>query len=252
MKIRPRIIPVLLLDGNKILNSEKFSKYTYIGDPINIIKIFNDKEVDEICILNINKNKNINYDLLSKISEEAFMPISYGGGIKNFNHIDNIIKLGFEKVVLNSILFENPLFLNKAVSKFGSSTIIVSIDIKKNFFGNNHIYINNGTKKINKNYKELVKKIIKDDPGEIMITSINNDGMYNGYNLNLLKEIRDLIKNKSIVINGGARNNEDFKIAYKYGANAFAASSIFVYFGNLKGILINYPNYNIISGDDFI
>ena len=97
------------------------------------------------------------------------MPISYGGGIKNFNHIDNIIKLGFEKVVLNSILFEDPLFLNKAVSKYGSSTIIVSIDIKKNFFGNNHIYINNGTKKIKKNYKELVKKII--------ITALISKGM---------------------------------------------------------------------------
>ena len=146
---RPRVIPVLLLKDNGLVKSVNFKNHRYIGDPINAVKLFNDLKADELILLDINatkENRIISSDLIKEISEEANMPFAIGGGIKTIDHIEKLLKFGADKVVINSAAFKNKSFIREASDYFGSSTIVVSIDIKKNFFGYKNVYIESGKK----------------------------------------------------------------------------------------------------------
>lgn len=240
----PRIIPILLNTSKGLVKTVKFQDAKYVGDPINAIKIFNEKEVDEIIFLDIECSKlekEINYSLISNIASECFMPLTYGGGVRDISSIRKILQLGVEKVCINSAAIENTNFLREAISTFGSSTIVVSIDVKKNWFGKYIVYGLSGRKKSSLNLEKYVQFLDEIGVGEIMINSIDNDGKQLGYDLLLISRLANLIS-VPLIASGGARDLIDIKNAITEGASAAAAGSMFVFHGKHRAVLITYPN----------
>lgn len=239
-----RVIPVLLLKGMGLYKSVKFKDLKYVGDPINAIKIFNEKEVDELVFLDITAsvtNKEPNYQMLADIASECFMPLCYGGGIKSIDQIERILYAGVEKVSINSAAFEKPNLVNEAARKFGSSTIVVSIDIKKGFLSGSSVYSMSGTKNMKKNPVDFAKYMEDQGAGELLINSIDNDGTMKGYDLELVKAISQNVS-IPVIACGGAGSVEDFKQAVNSGASAVAAGSFFVFQGKHRAVLITYPS----------
>lgn len=248
--VQKRVIPCLLLHKGGLYKTEKFKKPTYIGDPINAIKIFNEKEVDELMFLDIDassQKKEPNYKMIEDIASECFMPLCYGGGVKTIAQMKKIYTLGVEKISLSSQAVLNPSIIKEAASVFGNQSVIVTLDIKKDFWNKKRIFINNGKKNTKLDPVEFVKEIELLGAGEIVINSIDNDGLMNGYDLELLELIK---KNTSVPIIslGGAGNLDHIKNAFKKAkVDAVACGSMFVYQGPLKGVLISYPPYEKIN-----
>jgi cyclase len=247
---RPRIIPVLLLQGNALVKSKGFKDFRYIGDPINAVKVFNDLKADELVFLDIEATKEkrtISTELVSQVGEEANMPFAVGGGIKNLDEIQNIIAKGAEKVIINTCAVENPKFIREASDNFGSSTIVVCIDVKKKFFSGEVVWRNSGSKSSKYSPKDFAKIIEENGAGEIIIQSIDKDGTMSGYDLDLVKEISTAVAIPVVAL-GGAGNLEHMIEAYKKGfASALAAGSLFVFQGPNKGVLINYIEKSDLS-----
>jgi len=248
--LQKRVIPCLLLHKGGLYKTERFKKPTYIGDPINAIKIFNEKEVDELMFIDIDassQGREPNYKIIEDIASECFMPLCYGGGIKTLDQMKKIYTLGVEKISISSQVINEPSFIKNASNIFGRQSIVVTLDIKKDFWGNKKIFINNGKKNTKLNYIDFIKKIEKLGVGEIVINSIDNDGMMNGYDIKLLKEIKENI-NIPLIALGGAGNLEHLSEAFSIAkVDAVACGSMFVYKGALKGILISYPTYEKIK-----
>ena len=241
---RPRIIPVLLLQDNVLVKSIQFKNHKYIGDPINAVKIFNDLKADEIVFLDISATKNnrlISLDFVKNVGEEANMPFAVGGGIKTIEDIQAIIAAGAEKIIINSAAVENPDFIKQAAETFGSSTIVVCIDVKKNMFGKEKQWINNGKKSTTYTPEDFAVLMEKNGAGEIIIQSITNDGSMDGYDLALIEKISRAVSIPVTAL-GGAKDIADLELAYKQGhATGLAAGSIFVYQSKRRGVLITYP-----------
>ena len=241
--VQKRVIPCLLLHKGGLYKTVKFKKPTYIGDPINAIKIFNEKEVDELMFLDIDttvQNKEPNYKMIDDIASECFMPLCYGGGVKNIKQMKKIYSLGVEKISLSSSAVLNPELIKEAASVFGNQSVIVTIDVKKDFWGKKKVFINNGKKNTKLDVIEFVKKVQSLGAGEIVINSIDSDGMMNGYDIELLKEIKSNTKVPVIAL-GGAGNLSHIKDVFeKAKVDAVAVGSMFVYEGPLKGVLISY------------
>jgi cyclase len=248
--IDKRVIPCLLLHKGGLFKTEKFNKPTYIGDPINAIKIFNEKEVDELMFFDIDssaQHRDPNYKMIEDIASECFMPLSYGGGVKTIEQMKKIFKLGVEKISLSSQVVENPNFLLEATSIFGSQSVIVTIDIKKDFWGNKKIFIYNGKKNTKLDPINFVKKIETLGAGEIVVNSIDHDGVMCGYDIELLKVIKSITK-VPIVALGGAGNLIHMKEVFQISnVDAAACGSMFLYQGPLKGVLISYPSVKKIQ-----
>ncbi len=240
----------MLLRNNGLVKTVKFKESTYIGDPINTVKIFNEKEVDEIFFLDIDAtrlNKEPPYDLIQNIASECFMPFAYGGGIHSLQQIERIIKSGAEKIIINTQAFLGKNFLKEAVNQFGSSTIAVSIDVKKEFFKGNIVYVKGGTQSTGLNPVDYAKEIENTGAGEILINSIDRDGVMGGYDIELIKSISGTIK-IPVIACGGAGRLSDFSLAVKQGgASAAAAGSFFIFHGKRRAVLITYPSYSEIS-----
>ena len=247
---RPRIIPVLLLQGNALVKSKRFKDFRYIGDPINAVKVFNDLKADELVFLDIEATKEkrtISTELVRQVGEEANMPFAVGGGIRNLDEIQNIIAKGAEKVIINTCAVENPKFIREASDNFGSSTIVVCIDVKKKFFSGEVVWRNSGSKSSKYSPKDFAKIIEENGAGEIIIQSIDKDGTMSGYDLDLVKEISTAVAIPVVAL-GGAGNLEHMIEAYKKGfASALAAGSLFVFQGPNKGVLINYVEKSDLS-----
>jgi cyclase len=241
---RPRVIPALLLKNQGLVKTVKFNKYRYIGDPINAVKIFNNLKADELLFLDITANKEgrtIPLDFVKKVGAEANMPFGVGGGIRTVKEIRAIINAGAEKVILNSFAYENPEFVREAVSEFGSSAIAVSIDVKKRLFRGPQVYIYSGKKHTGISPVEYAKKMEGLGAGEIIVNSIDNDGMMKGYDIGLIKSISENVT-VPVVALGGASTIQDFSEAIRKGqASAVSAGSMFVYHGPRKAVLIKYP-----------
>ena len=243
--LQTRIIPVLLLKNGGLYKGIGFKNHTYVGDPINTIKLFNDKEVDELVILDIEaskENKSIDFEILEEIVSEAFMPVAYGGGIKSIDDAKRVFSLGIEKIVLNTSAVLNNYLIKELVDIYGSQSILFSLDYKKSMFGYN-TYIKSGSEKIGSDIKELAMKMQDLGIGEIILNSIDNDGKMNGYDLKVLSEISNILT-IPVIVAGGAKTIDDFKLAKSSGASACAASSMFVYHGPHRAVLISYPNYS--------
>jgi cyclase len=249
-KLRPRIIPILLLKNSGLYKTTKFKDPKYIGDPINAIRIFNEKEVDELVFLDITKsydNTEINWNILKDIATECFMPLTYGGGIRSVEMIREVLNIGVEKVSLNTNAVKNPEIINKAAGYFGNSTIVVSIDVKKNIFGKYEVFICGGKEKTKLNPLDWAREVERRGAGEILINSIDNDGVMNGYDFNLIKIISSCV-NIPIVAAGGAKGLLDFKSAITdCNASGVAGGACFVYQGKHRAVLITYPSREEIN-----
>lgn len=249
---RPRIIPVLLLKNKGLIKTEKFNKKKakYVGDPINAVRIFNDLEADELIFLDVEattKGKLIDIDLVKKISDEAYMPFGVGGGIKKLSDVDLILNNGAEKVIINSEATRNLNLIAQIANKYGSQSVAICLDIKKNIFGRQKITINGGAKSTNLNLETYIRDVIQSGAGEIIIQSVDNDGMMTGYDLELIKRVSNLSEVPVICL-GGAGKVADMIKAYQYSsASALAAGSMFVFHGRRKAVLINHPDKNQIK-----
>lgn len=239
-----RIIPVLLIDENRLVKTTKFSNPRYLGDPINAVRIFNDKKVDELVLLDISASRNNcppNFKLIEEIASECFMPLAYGGGVSQMEHVKRLFSIGIEKVILNTAVIESFDLVRQCAEIFGNQSVVVSIDVKKNFFGRPFVYSHKSRKTLKIDALEFSKLAEIAGAGEIILNSVDQDGLMNGYDITLLKQITETLE-IPLVVCGGAGNLGDFKEAKKYGAAAAAAGSLFVYYGPHKAILINYPN----------
>ncbi|PWG81033.1 AglZ/HisF2 family acetamidino modification protein [Pararcticibacter amylolyticus] len=242
--LKSRVIPVLLLKDQGLVKTIKFKHPVYVGDPINAIKIFNEKEVDELIFLDIeasSKGKRPALDLIESIASECFMPFCYGGGINSIQVIREVLKLGVEKVAINSFALENPGFIKEASSIFGSSTIVVSIDVKKNMLGKYRIYSRTGVNNVGGDVLDYARLMEANGAGEILLNSVDRDGSMSGYDIKLVKMISSAV-GIPVIACGGAGGLGDFRDAIKDGgASAVGAGSYFVFHGKHKAVLITYP-----------
>lgn len=240
---RPRIIPVILIDEfGQAVKTIRFNKRQYIGDPVNTVSLFNSFEVDELVLLNIDssrKNLDIKFDLLQDISQEAKIPFAIGGGIKTLEDIRKVLSLGAEKVIISNAFLNSPSFLKDAVDHFGSSSIVVCIDVKKNILGNFSVIQNK--KKHKKSLQETLELIEEYEAGELILQSINQDGTMSGYDHKLLKEISDSLRLPTIALGGCSSLEEVEILSNNSSISGFAAGSMFVFQNIDKGVLINYP-----------
>ncbi|MEJ7820901.1 MAG: AglZ/HisF2 family acetamidino modification protein [Chitinophagaceae bacterium] len=240
----PRIIPVLLLSNKGLVKTHKFKNPIYVGDPINAVKIFNDKEVDEIILLDIEaskQNKEPDYKYIEEIASESFMPFAYGGGIKNIEQVQQLFRLGAEKVIFNTSLILNNHLLREAADFCGNQSVVASIDVKKSLLGGYEVYSHIKKKITGIKPAELAKQAVASGAGEIMITSVDNDGIMQGYDLKLIEFITSFV-NIPVIACGGAGNLKHLREGIQQGnASAAAAGSMFVFHGKHKAVLINYP-----------
>lgn len=239
-----RVIPVLLLKGRGLVKTKKFADPVYLGDPINIVKIFNEKEVDELLIVDITSSaekKPFNLPLIKEIVSEAFMPVGYGGGVTTVAEAKELFRSGIEKISLNSATFSNPNIVNEIANFAGNQSVIVSIDVKKNIFGKYVVYTNCGKVKVATDPVKHAIEMVKLGAGEILINSIDKDGTMAGYDLEIINKISTSV-DVPVIACGGAKDLSDFKKAIDHGASAVAAGSMFVFQGIHKAVLISYPS----------
>lgn len=243
--IKTRVIPSLLLQGRGLVKTVKFKDPVYIGDPINAVRIFNEKECHELVVLDINatvQKRSPDFKFVQEIAEECFMPFAYGGGIRSLEDIKTLVHLGVEKVIINSYAFENPGFISEAAKTFGSSTIVVSIDVKKDLFGRYEVFALGGRKNTSKIPKDYALEMERRGAGEIFLNAIDRDGVMKGYDLSLIQSVSGAVE-IPVIACGGAGKIEDLGTAVNEGgASAVSAGSLFVFWGRQKGILINFPS----------
>jgi cyclase len=240
--LRSRVIPFLLLDGNGFYKTEEFSNPKYIGDPINTVKIFNEKNVDELSIFDISassKNK-INFDLLERIAKEARMPLTYGGGVQTAEHARILVGLGFEKISINTSFFYNKSIFEEISNAIGSQSIVFCLDVKKTLFGGYDIYLNRGKEKIGVSIRDVLKSINYDLLGEVIINNISHDGKQNCIDLNLFKLVRPLVKCHLTMVGGLSGVDEINKLINDFYPIGLGGGACFVFKGKFKAVLISY------------
>ena len=243
--LSPRIIPCLLVHNKGLVKTVKFKDAKYVGDPINAVKIFNEKEADELMLLDIDatvENRESNYKMIENLAVECRMPLCYGGGIKTVEQAQKIFNLGVEKIALSSSVLENPSLVTEIAKEVGSQSVVVVLDVKKKIFGGYDVYTHNGTRKTKIDLEIFIKELQVLGVGEIVINSIDNDGLMKGYDIGLISKIKPIIDVPMTVL-GGAGNLEDMENLIKeFGIIGCAAGSLFVFKGKYKAVLINYPN----------
>ena len=243
--LKTRIIPCLQLINGSLVKTVKFDKYGYIGDYINTVRIFNELEVDELCFLDIraSKEKRLpNIEILHQIADECFMPLSYGGGIDNLGSAKQILSIGFEKVVINTAAAKDPSLITALSEHFGAQAVVASIDVKKNIWGKCQVYINDGTEKYNKEPEEWAIELERLGAGEILLTSIDREGTWSGFDTEITKKIAAAVS-IPVIANGGAGTIEHIEeVIKKGGASAVALGSMLVYQKKGMGVLVNFPD----------
>ena len=239
-----RVIPTLLLKGEGLIKTSQFKNPVYIGDPINAVRIFNEKEVDELILLDVTataEKREPKYNWIKDIVSESFMPVGYGGGIKNVEQAKKLFDTGIEKLIINSASLDFN-FISSLAKIYGNQSIVICIDVRENLLGNYSIYTNNGTLKHKMTPEVMAKSVVNAGAGEIIIQSIDKEGTMKGYDLDLIKIVSKTV-NVPVVASGGAGSQEHLKDAIlKGGASAVSAGSMFVFKGKHRGILINYPS----------
>lgn len=242
--IASRVIPCLLLRNLGLVKTVKFRKPQYLGDPINIVRIFNDKEVDELVFLDITatmERKKPPFELLARITSECFMPLCYGGGVRDLQTMSTLYAIGIEKVALNSIAVEDPSLVASASREFGAQSVIVSIDVKKKLFGGYEVKTHGGRKATGLDPVAHAGRMEAAGAGEILLNSIDRDGTMSGYDLDLVRRVSSAVS-IPVVACGGAAGIDDLSLAVKEGgASAAAAGSMFVFHGPHRAVLISYP-----------
>ncbi|MGQ7945272.1 AglZ/HisF2 family acetamidino modification protein [Flavobacterium sp. WC2509] len=242
--LRPRIIPSLLIQDNGLVKTVNFKSPKYVGDPINAVKIFNEKEVDELAIFDIDATvhgKEPNYSLIERLANQSMMPLCYGGGVKTVEQAQRIFSLGVEKIALSSSVLQYPELITDISERVGSQSVIVVLDVKKKILGGYEVYTHNGKKATGINPLKFVEQAQKLGAGEIVINSIDRDGTMKGYDLDLIDKVREKITLPMTVLGGAGSLDDIEKIVDKHGVIGVAVGSLFVFKGPYKAVLINYP-----------
>ncbi len=243
--LRSRLSVFLMLHKGNLYKSEKFKNYTYIGDPINAVRIYNDFEVDEIILVDIDASRleeEPRFDIIERVASESRMPLCYGGGVKNLFHVEEIIKLGVEKISLSSEAIYNPGFIKSASNLLGSQSIVCCLDVKKMENNSYSAYTYNGTKKVNSDITSILKSFAANGAGEIIVNNIDRDGTMLGYDEELIKNtIKDIDLPFTFV--GGAKDLKNtHALLNQFGIFGMAGGRVFSLIGERKSVLLNYPN----------
>ena len=242
----PRIIPCLLVHKKGLVKTEKFTVPKYVGDPINAVRIFNEKEVDELIVLDIDatvEKREPDYKMIENHASECRVPLCYGGGIKTVEQAEKIFSLGVEKIAISSSAIENPSLIKDIAVRVGSQSVVVVLDIKKGFFGGYEIVTHNAKKETGLNPIEYVKELQNLGIGEIVINCVDNDGLMKGYDLKLIDEIYKIVKVPLTVLGGAGSLSDVKELINKYEIIGLSAGSLFVFKGKYKAVLINYPSH---------
>ena len=243
--LRPRIIPCLLVSNKGLVKTVKFKNPKYVGDPINAVRIFNEKETDELMILDIDAtklNKEPDYRSIEFWASECRMPLCYGGGIKTVEQAQRIFSLGVEKIALSSEAIFNTKIISSIAKRVGSQSVVVVLDVKKKTFGGYELFTHNGSKSTGLNPIDFAKKCVQEGAGEIVVNSIDSDGTMKGYDLNLIRKIRNVIDTPITVLGGAATLDDLGEVINEFGIIGASAGSMFVFKGKYKAVLINYPD----------
>lgn len=246
---RIRVIPTLLLHKGGLIKSVRFKDYKYVGDPINAVKIFNEKEVDEIAVIDIDASGERRGPDIKKITEiagEAFMPMAYGGGITSIDQIKEIYYNGVEKVIINKASFLNPSLITSAAKLFGSQSVVVSIDVKRPFLKGQRVYADNGKTNMGYTPEDFARRMEDVGAGEILLNNVDRDGTYEDYDFDLISRVSSIL-NIPLIACGGASDINSFTKAIQAGASAVAAGSLFVFQGRHRAVLISYPSQEELS-----
>lgn len=243
--LRPRIIPCLLVKDKGLVKTVNFKNPKYVGDPINAVRIFNEKEVDELMVIDIDataENREPDYKMIENLAAECRMPLCYGGGVKTIEQAQKIFSLGVEKIAISSAAIENISLISDIAKVVGTQSVIVVIDVKKKLLGGYEVCTHNGKKKTGKDPVEFAKQVQKLGAGEIVVNSIDNDGVMKGFDFTIIDKIRQAITIPMTVL-GGAGSLEDISnVIEKYKIIGVSAGSLFVFKGVYKAVLINYPS----------
>jgi cyclase len=240
---RPRLIPCLLLSEGNLVKTRKFKDPTYLGDPINAVKIFSEKCVDELCVQDIRASQTgaePDYALLAEIATEAFMPLSYGGGITNVAQMRRLFHIGFEKLILNTGWQTKPELLSEAAALFGSQSVVASIDVKQDVLRRYRCVTCDGTRPAEGSPMELAKRAEAAGAGEILLNNVDRDGLMQGYDLKLIQSVAAAVA-IPVIACGGAGGVADMAAALSAGAHAAAAGSMYVFYGPRRAVLIHAP-----------
>ena len=242
--LRSRIIPSLLIHKGGLVKTIRFAEKQYVGDPLNAVRIFNEKEVDELAIFDIDASaldREPDYELIEKLASQSRMPLCYGGGVRSVAQAQKIFSLGIEKIAISSAAINNPELISHISERVGSQSVIVVLDVKKKRLGKYELYTNNGKKSTGICPIDFAEKAQRLGAGEIIINSIDNDGMMEGYDINIIEKIRKVVTTPLTVLGGAGSLNDLKKVIQKFGIIGVAAGSLFVFKGIYKAVLINYP-----------
>jgi cyclase len=242
--LKTRVIPCLLLRGAGLVKTTRFKDPKYVGDPINAIKIFNDKEVDELILLDISatrEGRGPAFSIIEEVASECFMPLAYGGGIRSVEDARRILRLGVEKVIFNAAAWRAPEVIRDASRTFGAQAVVVSIDVRRKLLGRYQVCVENGTRTTGVDPCEYARRVQQLGAGEIFLTAIDRDGTMQGYDLELIAEVTAAV-GIPVIAAGGAGSPADFRAAVAAGASAVGAGAMFVFHGPHRAVLITYPD----------
>jgi imidazole glycerol-phosphate synthase subunit HisF len=253
--LKNRVIPSLLLLDGGLVKTTKFKDPKYVGDPINAIRIFNEKQVDELMVLDITASKEgrePNYALIEQFAGECFMPLAYGGGVRTLDQAKRIFSCGVEKICLQTSALSNPKLITELSDRFGSQSIVVSIDVKRNWLGTIQLYQTVTGKTISANWLDVLRQMVEAGAGEILLNAVDKDGTLSGPDLDIIQKASSLVEVPLISV-GGISSLEDIRNAIISGASGVAAGAFFVYYGPHRAVLITYPKNedleNILKAD---
>lgn len=242
--LRTRVIPILLLYGKSLVKTKQFKKYQYIGDPTNTVRIFNELEVDELSILDIKAARtrsDPDFDVLREIASECFMPLSYGGGIDSLDTAKRVFDTGFEKVIINTAAYSNPALITEVATIYGSQAVVVSMDVKKHLWKGMRLVAQGGKRWHDTPPVEWARQVAELGAGELLLTAVDREGTWSGFNLDLIAEVADAV-NIPVIAHGGASKCSDLAEAVCIaGASAVAVGSMVVFQSKDMGVLVNFP-----------
>ena len=243
--LRTRVIPALLLRNESLVKTVRFGKFTYVGDPANTVRIFNELEVDELLFLDITASREQhgpNLKVLADIANECFMPLGYGGGIRSLDQAKAVFDIGFEKVAINTCAADNPALINQIAGHYGSQAVIASIDVKKGLFGKQTVHVQGGKRNTKRDPVEWAKEVEHLGAGEILLTSIDREGTWDGFDLDLVRRVTDAVS-IPVIAHGGAGKVEHIgQVVRDANASAVALGSMVVFQKKGMGVLVNFPS----------
>ncbi len=242
--LRTRVIPVLLLRGESLVKTVRFGRFTYVGDPCNTVRIFNELEVDELCVLDITATKEgrgPNLPLLADMANECFMPLSYGGGIRSFEQAEAVFKIGIEKIILNTGAVEQPEVVDRIANHFGSQAVVVSIDVERDLLGHPKVRTHGGSRATGRDPVAWAQEVARRGAGEILLTGIEREGSWSGFDIDLVRSVSAAV-DVPVIAHGGAGGVGHLREAVlQGGASAVAIGSMVVFQKKGMGVLVNFP-----------